>query len=489
MRRRRTSLSFLNSVIVGIVTGTLVIGVRFAFFEFNNLRQEIQASNSLITKILWVVLTIGFALLIAFLLKHNSSSKQSGEDQVQAQLLGLSKPQPLNLIIAKIIGTLGSAFAGLPLGHGGPSMQIGAHVGKLMTTKANKDKEKTMMLSGQAAGFAGAFSAPLSGIIFNIELINRSFTFMMVLPALAASVIADLLARHVFNLPPILNISLTNSLPFSNYHYLVILAVLVGLLGVFFNVTLQKTTQWLHRLRMDPSIFIYISFGLSILLFFVFPSAQGPLLDFGTTGILALVILLVVRFIFSIISFQSNAMGGLFLVLMMIGGLFGQLFGTVMAHYGLIDAMYINNLIVFGMAAMISASMRAPLFAIVLMVELSNSSVLILPLAIAALVSTIVASQLSVLPFYANQLSQYAGIKPELRTVDRVVTEVYLSLDSDLDQKRIMDLKLPHGTLIISIYRYGKEINVDGQVRLQAGDLVSLVSREDQQHLITEMFH
>ena len=68
-------------MIVGIVTGTLVIGVRFAFFEFNNLRQEIQASNSLITKILWVVLTIGFALLIAFLLKHNSSSKQSGEDQ------------------------------------------------------------------------------------------------------------------------------------------------------------------------------------------------------------------------------------------------------------------------------------------------------------------------------------------------------------------------------------------------------------------------
>ncbi len=270
MRRRRTSLSFLNSVIVGIVTGTLVIGVRFAFFEFNNLRQEIQASNSLITKILWVVLTIGFALLIAFLLKHNSSSKQSGEDQVQAQLLGLSKPQPLNLIIAKIIGTLGSAFAGLPLGHGGPSMQIGAHVGKLMTTKANKDKEKTMMLSGQAAGFAGAFSAPLSGIIFNIELINRSFTFMMVLPALAASIIAGLLARDVFNLPPILNIPLTNSLPFSNYHYLVILAVLVGLLGVFFNVALQKSAQWLHRLRMDPSIFVYISFGLSILLFFVF---------------------------------------------------------------------------------------------------------------------------------------------------------------------------------------------------------------------------
>ncbi len=182
-------------------------------------------------------------------------------------------------------------------------------------------------------------------------------------------------------------------------------------------------------------------------------------------------------------------MGGLFLVLMMIGGLCGQLFGTVMAHYELIDPMYINNLILFGMAAMISASMRAPLFAIVLLVELSGASVLILPLAVAALVATMVASQLSVLPFYANQLSQYAGIKPEIRTVDRVVTEVFLSLDSDLDQKRIMDLKLPHGTLIISIYRYGKEVNVDGQVRLQAGDLVSLVSREDQQHLITEMFH
>lgn len=483
--RRRTSLSFLNSVVVGIVAGTLVIGLRFAFFALDNLRQEIVVNPSILYKILWVVLVIGIVFLITFLLKHHQASKQSGEDQIQAQLLGLSKPNSFNVIVSKIIGTLGSVFGGLPLGHGGPSMQIGAHVGKVMTPKNRKDTEKTMMLSGQAAGFAGAFSTPLSGLIFNIELVNRSFTLGMALPALTASIIADLLARHVFSLPPLFNIVLDDLLPFDNYHYIILLAILVSLCGVFFNFIVQQSS----RLKINRQYYIWFSFGLAILLFFVFPQALGPIIDFGSNNITLIISLLILRYVFTLTTYQSNAMGGLFLPLMMIGGLIGQLFGSLLIHFEWMDMIYINNMVVFGMAAMLSATLKSPLFAIVFIAEITGAPLLVLPLAISSLISTMIASNIEVLPLYSYQLSQVVGIRPEVNTMDRVVTQVYLSLDSDLHQMRIMDIKLPAGVLIISIYRYGKEINVDGKVRLQAGDLVSLVSREDQQYLITQMFH
>ena len=221
----------------------------------------------------------------------------------------------------------------------------------------------------------------------------------------------------------------------------------------------------------------------------MFPQALGPIIDFGSNNIALIISLLILRYVFTLTTYQSNAMGGLFLPLMMIGGLIGQLFGSLLIHFEWMDMIYINNMVVFGMAAMLSATLKSPLFAIVFIAEITGAPLLVLPLAISSLISTMIASNIEVLPLYSYQLSQVVGIRPEVNTMDRVVTQVYLSLDSDLHQMRIMDIKLPAGVLIISIYRYGKEINVDGKVRLQAGDLVSLVSREDQQYLITQMFH
>ena len=64
---------------------------------------------------------------------------------------------------------------GLSLGREGPSIQLGAMVGKGFSRLTNKlrTEEKMLMTCGAGAGLAGAFSAPLAGVVFSLEELHR----------------------------------------------------------------------------------------------------------------------------------------------------------------------------------------------------------------------------------------------------------------------------------------------------------------------------
>lgn len=486
--RKRASLSFFDSIIVGVVVSLITIGFRVAFYAVHSLRHTLY-ETSVITKILWVVLVIGVALLSSFLLKVVRSSKQSGEDQVFAQLLGLSKTNSFTLVITKILGTISSAFSGLALDHGGPSMQVGAHVGKLMSSRAVHEKQKTMMLSGQSAGLAAAYSTPLAGTLFNLEVTNQSFASSLVLPSLVSATIADILCTHVFKLPHIIELEMNQLIPFHQYHFILILAIIIGLVAVLINVIIQQLTKVMARIKVDQNVYVFISFAIAIILFFVMPMALDPIPDILELTLPVLIALLIIKLLFTLIAFQSNAMGGLFLPLLVIGSIGSLIFVRLCVHYNLIDPAYTTPLLVIGMASLLGATLKAPLFAIIFVVELTGIPSMIWPIALGVLIASMVINQFDMPPFYIHQLGTLSHTKEVDFTNDKVIVQVYLSLDSDLDQKRIMDLTLPRGTLIISIYRYGQEVNVDGHVRLHAGDLITLVTAEDQQASVNDLFH
>ena len=486
--RKRTTLSLLNSVVVGIITGLVVLSVRFGFVKLAKLRLIMFNDPSFVIKILWVVLVVGCAFITSFVLKNCIEAKQSGEDQVQAQLLGLSKPNSIKLILSKIFGSLATSFADLPLDHGGPAMQIGAHTALLLNRKNDREKEKTMMLSGMAAGFAAAFQTPLAAVLFNLEVVNKTFSAAIILPSLIAAVTSDLIGRFLFQFQPIIQWNIQSTIPFHQFHHLLILALIIGIVAALFNKLLTLSTTWIKRLPIGQHVLVLIPFALAIILFFVYPPASGLLPQLENPAILSLMVLLVVRFLFTIISFQSNAVGGLFIPFLLFGSLITHIYGLIGIHYGWFPSAYLTHFMIIGMAGFVAAALKAPLFAIVFVVELTGAP-LILPVALVCLIASLTASQLNLTPFYLSQLSHYSGNKDFSFGKEKVMMQVYLSLDSELDQKRVMDLGLPVGTLIISVYRYGQELNVDGQIRLHAGDLVTLVTSEQHQLRITEMFH
>lgn len=73
------------------------------------------------------------------------------------------------------------------------------------------------MTSGAAAGLSAAFNAPLSGMVFALEEIHRSFSPMILLSAAMACLSADFIAKNRFGLRPVLDFTAMPQLTIAQY--------------------------------------------------------------------------------------------------------------------------------------------------------------------------------------------------------------------------------------------------------------------------------
>ena len=87
----------------------------------------------------------------------------------------------LSVMVSKILGCALSIGGGLALGREGPSIQIGAMVGKgfARTNKRVLTEERYLMSCGAGAGLSAAFGAPLAGTIFCLEELFRNSSWKM----------------------------------------------------------------------------------------------------------------------------------------------------------------------------------------------------------------------------------------------------------------------------------------------------------------------
>lgn len=113
---------------------------------------------------------------------------------------------------------------------------------------------------------------------------------------------------------------------------MLLLGILLGLFGALYNWCTAKAQDLFDKIRV-PYIKTALPFLAAGLLGFVYPAALGGghgLISQASSGlaIQALALLLLVRFCFSLFSFGSGAPGGIFLPLLVLGGVSGSLFGT-----------------------------------------------------------------------------------------------------------------------------------------------------------------
>ena len=114
------------------------------------------------------------ALVIGRLMEIEPMARGSGIPQVEGELLGCVSMNWLRVLGAKFLGGGLAISLGLSLGREGPSVQIGAAVGKGLSRlqKKTKMEEKLLLSSGASAGLAAAFNAPLSGVVFALEEVH-----------------------------------------------------------------------------------------------------------------------------------------------------------------------------------------------------------------------------------------------------------------------------------------------------------------------------
>jgi H+/Cl- antiporter ClcA len=489
----RLSLVF-EGILVGFFSGLLVVFYRYALEQIGLVSGKIYSvlkhNQSLIP--LWFLILFVIAFIVNFIIKKEPMSKGSGIPQVEGVLLRQLKMSWWKIIISKFIGGFLALGAGLSLGREGPSIQIGAAagqgIGKIL--KRPKIEAKYLITGGASAGLAAAFSAPLAGVIFALEEVHKNFSPLVLLTAMSAALTADMVTKEFFGMKPILNFHLLTVIPLNHYLYLIVLGALLGVMGVLFNWLLLKTQDLYSLLdRMPGYVKMLIPFGIAGILCLFFPETLGGGNELimsltGNTIVLRItVVLLVLKFLFTMISYGSGAPGGIFLPMLAIGALIGSIYGNLIVDLFHINPVLINNFIVLAMAGYFAAVVRAPITGCLLISEMTGSLNHLLSLAIVSVMAYIVADLFGSKPIYESLLHRILKKKGSNQFVGdqatKVLLEIAVEMGTALDGKRIKDIKWPAHSLLVSIKRGNEDLIPNGDSLINAGDYLIVLVDEN----------
>lgn len=118
------------------------------------------------------------------------------------------------------------------------------------------------------------------------------------------------------------------------------------------------------------------------------------------------IILLIGKYIFSLISFAPGTPGGILFPILTLGGLVGIIFGKILILMGAIDNSYLNNFILLAMAGMFTSVVRAPITGFILVFEMSGALTQLGPIIVVCGVAYLVANLLNCPPIYDSLLEK-----------------------------------------------------------------------------------
>lgn len=477
----------LKGILCGFIAGLLAVLYRLGIEYGNDTAVKIFSyvrSHPLFI-LLWIVAALSIGLFIAWLVKLEPMASGSGIPQVEGQVLYGMRIKWYSIIVVRFIAGIFSSFFGLSLGREGPTIQIGAAGSQAIAKKISKNKleENYLITGGAAAGISAAFNAPLSGIIFALEEVHRSFSPLILIAATTASITADVVSKYFFGLRPVLDFRTLPQLPIALYLWLLPLGILSGFTGVLMNKSLLAFQSLYKKLpaRFRPGIGILIALPIGLLLPQVLGGGQN-LIETSEeirSSIILLLVFAVVKMLYTGTSFGSGIPGGIFMPILAIGALSGSILGQIAVLFGL-PAEYIPDFAVVAMAGALAASVKAPVTAILLTAEMTGSFVHLLPITAGAFIALLLSDVLKVTPIYEVLLERIVEHNEEKIKNDKVgsLVEIPVELGSTVAGKMISEVSWPEGTLVVGIHRGNKDIVPNGSTKIASGDYLVVLTSE-----------
>ena len=408
LKQLKLKLAF-EGILIGLISGLVVVFYRLILQYAEQLRQWVTNQPTPFAFFGWFIILILAALFVGRLMVKEPMICGSGIPQVEGALANKIKMNPLSVLMNKFIGGTICIGAGLSVGREGPSIQLGAVAAQWVSrlTKRTKLEEKYLFSSGASAGLAAAFNAPLAGVMFALEEVHKHFSPLVLVGAMSAALTADFVSKNFFGLKPVFRFDLIHNLPLHHYGWIVALGLLTGILGVLYNKTLASTLNGYDKLTfLKKQYHPLIPFLLAGILLWILPDVLGGghgLIEKLTADLFSmktLLLLLTVKFAFSMVSFASGVPGGIFFPLLVLGALTGSIFGHLLASLHLVDEIFIQNFIILAMAGYFSAIVRAPITGSILIAEMTGSLTNLLPLSLTCLIAYTVAEGLRNEPVY-----------------------------------------------------------------------------------------
>jgi chloride channel protein, CIC family len=404
---RRSHAGLLLAAVTGAVTGLLV-----ALFDW------VTAKNLLDRLYTWPVAVqvgapvVGLALAaISLRWLAGGASPSTSEEYVKNFHLP-DRRLDLKPVAGRIVASVATLGLGGALGFEGPSMYIGSAVGTAIQSRFRRLFDtvdmKVLMVAGAAAGVAAIFKTPMTGAIFAIEVPFQDDTAKrMLFPALIASVSGYLVFVAINGTTPLFPISGSPPFGLRELAGAAALGILAGIGARGFALEIRWAKRWQERLPAPAKV--ALGGGTLAALLIVSRLVYHQSLTIGSGyqvitwiveghhALWAVALLLVLRAIVTPATITGGGAGGLFVPLVVLGALVGDLCSIV------VHEPTHTLFPVIGVAAFLGAGYRTPLAAVVFVAEATGRPGFIVPGVIAAVVSQLVMGRASVSAYQATQ--------------------------------------------------------------------------------------
>jgi CIC family chloride channel protein len=403
----------LLATVVGLAAGLVGAAFRLALEQADRWRDALIAwahGGSVAGFLLVTAICAVAAAAAAWLVRRYApQASGSGIPLVEAALHEELPPAPFRVIPVKFVGGLLAIGAGLALGREGPSVQMGASLAYHIGQACRRDWQdcRVLLAAGAGAGLATAFNAPIAGAVFVLEELVGRFEPRIAIAALGASTTAIAVARVFLGDAPDFQVQ---PLAYTSADWRLLdfaLGAIAGLLAIGYNRTLLGTLTVADRLGRWP---VELRAGLvgaavGALAWFA-PGLVGggdPLTQRALAGAEALAVIpliLVLRLGLGAVSYAAGTPGGLFAPMLALGAQLGLLFGDLCRLAFPDLGIQPEAFAVVGMAALFTGAVRTPLTGIVLIVEMTASFTMLLPMLGACFTAMLVPTLLRNAPIY-----------------------------------------------------------------------------------------
>lgn len=327
----------------------------------------------------------------------------------------------------------------LTVGFGGsvgleaPIVTTGSAIGSNLARIFNLSyKKRTLLIGCGAAGaIAGIFNSPITGVIFALEILLLELTIPSFIPILLAAITGTVVSKLFGNDEMLFEFTLQQN-PFHLQHIIwyILLGVLAGFFSVYFTRTTNVIETWFSQFESRVKRALIGGSMLGVMIFLL-PSLYGEgfntlkmvfagnaesvmgnslLHNFQDVGWIVLVFILASMFmkvIAASVTTGGGGNGGVFGPSLFTGGLLGFAFARILKSLGLGgDNLSETTFGLVGMAAIISGVMHAPLTGIFLVLEITHSYDLIIPLMIVSVIAYTTIHYFQSHSIYTSQLAR-----------------------------------------------------------------------------------
>ncbi|MDR4504879.1 MAG: chloride channel protein [Candidatus Scalindua sp.] len=289
----------------------------------------------------------------------------------------------------KTVASALSIGSGASVGHGDPSVQIGATLGSMFgqLIRFSDERVRSLVAAGAAAGIAASFNAPIAGLFFALEIIIGKLNVNAFGVVALASVISSAVTQAISGNQPAFQIPAYELNSLYELPFYLGLGILAGPCAAFYVYLHHFTQAIFDKWRISRWIKPAIA-GLTVgIVGFFLPQIFGTgyvtiegILNGKSFSVSLLLVLVFAKLVLTPVCIGSGFYGGVFTPTLFSGAALGSAYGLVVQQFFPFLNISPPAFAMVGMAAVLAGTIHAPITSFILLFEITHDYRIILPL-------------------------------------------------------------------------------------------------------------